>query len=805
MITHNLKIAWRNLMKYKMQNLVSAVALAVGMVTIAATHYVLGQMKLPGYCYESYGDRIHVMYLRELKDTTQLKDQNSLTAPQLSSDLLSALTDNGGMPSAEQLHVVDGWNPEYGQCRFYLPDSTYRFTAKRLFFMSPKRMHFCGYRSAITGERIPVLKPREVVLSETEARRIYGNHNPIGAEIKCQMSYPPHDELTFTVRDVYKTASFDDLEDKQLYVVYDEYMKGDAEHMSHTHVHVVLREGCTPEQLIEEANARLKPFRKEVSVHHSDMLMAALYHDKMPTRKVVTLISLFVLLSALVGFLKMQSQLFWMRRREVSLRNVHGASFRSLFALFATEALISVLAATAIGLCLAAWLTQTAEHYRLMYLEKYNLHEINLYPVIGFTALGIAVLSLIVVGIVLVRMRAERRSLASGLHRNAGHAMRTTMLGLQLTVCMVFIGCLVCMTQTVGKIRNIMNVPEDETRYKNSLVVNPVKFEQDEIKVMCERINEIEGIKLKIRYDETGCYLADEPDTRMVNGFEIYKKQYYTNVLQDTTYLAYWNRPIKWLLPPEERENSVLLEDSTYKEIMDKGYIVDGTIHLSDYPIQSVAGTFSILPYKKRQGHYNRTEILMKYDFRPGEYIFPTFIVEPEAGKYQQVKDDLEAMMNGINSTNVGPMVMNLRDYMAKDLIIFEVMERLAWMLAAICFVICLMGIWSSIALDTRSRQKEVAIRKVHGAKRKDIALLFGRLYLWLMGVAAVIAAPLLILFNKTLSGWSEMVSYNLPETSVRLPFILSAAVTALVTIVIISVHIRKVMKVNPAEIIAKE
>ena len=84
MITHNLKIAWRNLMKYKMQNLVSVVALAVGMVTIAATHYVLGHMNLPGYCYESYGDRIHVMDLRELKDTTQLKDRNSLTVPQLS-------------------------------------------------------------------------------------------------------------------------------------------------------------------------------------------------------------------------------------------------------------------------------------------------------------------------------------------------------------------------------------------------------------------------------------------------------------------------------------------------------------------------------------------------------------------------------------------------------------------------------------------------------------------------------------------------------------------------------------------------
>ena len=78
MITHNLKIAWRNLMKYKMQNLISAVALAVGMVTIAATHYVLGHMRLPGYCYEPYGDRTYVMELEELKDSAEEKDKKRL-------------------------------------------------------------------------------------------------------------------------------------------------------------------------------------------------------------------------------------------------------------------------------------------------------------------------------------------------------------------------------------------------------------------------------------------------------------------------------------------------------------------------------------------------------------------------------------------------------------------------------------------------------------------------------------------------------------------------------------------------------
>ena len=179
------------------------------------------------------------------------------------------------------------------------------------------------------------------------------------------------------------------------------------------------------------------------------------------------------------------------------------------------------------------------------------------------------------------------------------------------------------------------------------------------------------------------------------------------------------------------------------------------------------------------------------------------YIIEPEEGRYQQVMDDLKSMMQDINPRTVKTAVMNLRDFMAKDLIIFEVIERLAWILSAVCLIICLMGIWSSIALDTRSRQKEVAIRKVHGAKHTDIALLFGRLYLWLMVVATIFSAPFVGGFTTTLSMWIGGVigSYS-PARGVLLQ---AVGITALVTLTIISFHIRKVMKVNPAKIIAKE
>ena len=115
------------------------------------------------------------------------------------------------------------------------------------------------------------------------------------------------------------------------------------------------------------------------------------------------------------------------------------------------------------------------------------------------------------------------------------------------------------------------------------------------------------------------------------------------------------------------------------------------------------------------------------------------------------------------------------------------------------------MGIWSTIALDTRSRQKEVALRKIHGAKRGDIALLFGRLYLWLIGVASVIAIPVGILFNQILQDWGRQEFIPPHLISPVMPLLLSICLTTLVILLVVSLHVRTVMKQNPAEIIAKE
>ena len=130
-------------------------------------------------------------------------------------------------------------------------------------------------------------------------------------------------------------------------------------------------------------------------------------------------------------------------------------------------------------------------------------------------------------------------------------------------------------------------------------------------------------------------------------------------------------------------------------------------------------------------------------------------------------------------------------------------MKTIAWILGAVSIIICAMSIYSTIALDTRSRRKEVAIRKVHGAMRRDIYRLFGRLYFILIVLALFIAIPGAILFNQMMDG---IMQGSVDATlSPVIPCILGSLVIIILIALIVGWHIRKVMKVECDEMIVKE
>ena len=218
-LLHNLKIAYRNLMKYKFQNLVSVLALAVGMVTLAATHFVMKHFGNPAICDEPYFDRTYEMSFVKLHHEALAPNPedgsvafNTQTI-RILEDIHTALTSGGGMVGVEKLFYVDDQNGS-SQIIIEFPDSTERRMDMRYCFTMPEYLNFRGARSALTGEKIPVLNNDKAVLSETLAKFIFGDKNPVGIKIHHERFNVEEERVvidTYTVIDVVKTMSTNDI------------------------------------------------------------------------------------------------------------------------------------------------------------------------------------------------------------------------------------------------------------------------------------------------------------------------------------------------------------------------------------------------------------------------------------------------------------------------------------------------------------------------------------------------------------------------------------------------------------------
>ncbi|MCF0189455.1 MAG: hypothetical protein HUK04_08210, partial [Bacteroidaceae bacterium] len=66
LFVHNLKIAVRNLLKYKLQTVISVLSIAVGIVTLAFAHSVMERVTLPTIYHQPYYDRTYRVSLDSL-------------------------------------------------------------------------------------------------------------------------------------------------------------------------------------------------------------------------------------------------------------------------------------------------------------------------------------------------------------------------------------------------------------------------------------------------------------------------------------------------------------------------------------------------------------------------------------------------------------------------------------------------------------------------------------------------------------------------------------------------------------------
>lgn len=796
MLLHNLKVALRNILKYKVQTLGSILSLAIGMVTLATVHSFLQNFRMASINHEPYYDRVYNLRF------DSIQKRQSEKSIHINGDIVRAVKANGGPRCIEQGPYAPNGMLTGGWAEFTLSGKTRRKMPLDAVPLDRNYPNFVGIRSAITGEKIKVLGPHDAIINEKQAKQIFGDKNPVGASIRLNKSYGNYQ---LRLVDVYQDLSLTELNMSSSALFYSpwELEDMDPEQFYAVNLYVVLKEGCTPQQLKAEVNSRLKPLGLKVKTEKLKDRLSEEYSTVAIACSITYLIGSLILLAAIIGFLRMQTQLFWMRRREISLRITNGATRLQLFSMFATEVVMIVLVAYLVAVLMGAWICDylAKPQFAEITSELGTISHLYLYSLV--IGLVVMMLCLAIIWIVLSRICKHSQALESGMRRSHNHWFRNTMLGVQVMISMFFLGVTFCLLCWVGKMADFNHIPDDERAYKQSLFLQTNAAEN--VQRLRDKLIHLPQVERWIPYSY-GFWKVNELAENEEFSKAVWKDDLfvsYSNVTNykiqmtsDTSYLDFFKIKVNWK-PKANRKKCILVNEELYKLMRQYHVAPNDILTVDEMDSYQIAGTFQSVPYEGSM----KTDIYSFIVIDPKEAYGAThYILVAKPGEYKEMQVAVDRTIQKLEPAVVKPMSSNLRYYMAREMFALEILQNIAWILAIVSLAICLISIFSTVMLDTQTRKKEVAIRKVNGALTRDITKLFGRTYLVITLIAMVFAVVAMLLFHIVLSKMFDMVEIN-PV----FPIILSIVIVIGFIAAIIACQVRKIMKVDPSEILAKE
>ena len=796
MLLHNLKVALRNILKYKVQTLGSILSLAIGMVTLATVHSFLQNFRMASINHEPYYDRVYNLRFDSIQNR---QSENSI---RINGDIVRAVKANGGPRCIEQGPYAPNGMLTGGWAEFSLNGNTKRKMQLDAVPLDRHYPNFIGIRSAITGEKIKVLGPHDAIINEKQAKQIFGDKNPVGASIRLRKSYGNYQ---LRLVDVYQDLSLTELDISISALFYSpcELEDMDSNQFNAGNLYVVLKEGCTPQQLKAEVNGRLKPLGLKVKTEKLKDRLSEEYSSVAIACSITYLIGSLILLAAIIGFLRMQTQLFWMRRREISLRITNGATRLQLFSMFATEVVMIVLGAYLVAVLMGAWICDylARPQFAEITSELGTVSHLYLYSLV--IGLVVMMLCLAIIWIVLSRICKHTQALESGMRRSHNHWFRNTMLGVQVMISMFFLGVTFCLLCWVGKMADFNHIPDDERAYEQSLYLQTNAAENGPR--LRDKLIHLPQVERWIPYSWGVLQVNELAENEVFSKaawqgdpYASYNNvtSYKIRITSDTSYLDFFKIKVNWK-PKANRKKCILVNEELYKHMRQYHVAPNDILTVDEMDSYQIAGTFQSIPY---QGSF-KIDIYSFIVIDPKEAYGAThYILVAKPGEYKEMQVAVDRMIQKLEPAVVKPMSSNLRDYMARSMFALEILQNIAWILAIVSLAICLISIFSTVMLDTQTRKKEVAIRKVNGALTKDITKLFGRTYLVITLIAMVFAVVAMLLFHIVLGQMFEMVEIN-----PAFPIILSVVIVVGFIAAIIACQVRKIMKVDPSEILAKE
>lgn len=787
MIKHCLKIAIRNLVKYKVQSAVSILGLAVGFVCFSLSLYWI-HYEMTYDHFRQDADRIYMVRTNDEYTEGKISTRVSYS---LAAYLAQHFPD---IAVAAPFHLISeriSVNDKYQDAVFSSADSAW--------------MNLMDIR-IIKGNRNFMLPKdnAEIAITEEAAKKWFRTEDPIGKEVKM-------------LRRTKKICAIVQAENRHTNFPFD--FIGNPE-LGKTWWYITwsilikVKPDTDIEELESKINANLPAELKQVTLTRKTGIeriiltpLSKLHYAKdfrddkeagITFQYIIyfSIAGILIITCALINYLTLFINRMRVRQREMALRMIHGANIRSLVSLLTVEFLLLLACAVTTGFLLIEICFPS-----FIELTGIDTAKSSLY---GEAFLFIGLISLIIltaiIGLLYILYhRSLHLSLRYNTGRSTGTQLRRGSIVLQLFVCLSFIGCTVLINQQLDYLRH-------------------------------------RDLGLKIKNRGSFSVMGDMDYTPLIRKIkelpmitEVMQPDYYPIVSQLTAIGQFDNWegldipidtpvPVKLFLGKEDffrfYDITLLagewLDDlSTYEDII----INESLARRMGWSPQEAIGKHIIQSYITytivgvvKDCHYGAPTLPIPHTgFLVGEQMglmqrSAGILFKYKEGTWNECRKALEHLYQtecspeNILRLNSEEEVYN--NYLRSE----EMLTRLLSFASLVCILTAMFGIYSLVTLTCEQRRKEIAIRKVNGATVWSILYLFFREYLIMLCIAALFAFPITyVIIKQWILNYVRQVSIS------PLPFILILIGLALTVIAGISWRVWKAANENPAEVIKNE
>lgn len=789
MITHYLKVAIRNLLKYKTQNLISIVGLAVGLFCFCICFYISRFIASVDRCFENH-ERIAEIILTIPEEGRDISGVYGKIAPDLrKSEWTAAEAFTFVSYTQSKVFTITGTNDEQLPYKLTImeTDSLY----KRVF--TPK---------LITGSWEQASHTRNaIILTEQAAKLLFSTPaNAIGQTMILNTPRYNDAAVTYTVQAVIKdlpeNTSMNFMEKVDLLTLNDD----DGHEQSETnttgyYAYALLKDGQTTEQLdlqIKNTNYMFPMFGTTYPAKATPMEMDKNLTSMATMMSLITaIVGLLILLAASLNFFHFQTGNFLNRSREFGIRKILGNKTSGLFSMLFIQITVVILIATVISGCLI----ELASPFLELSIFRFSIQiekDALLLHLLQYMGMLLGITALVAAGISgYIRYATPQTSLHGYGKSNGKKRLRNTLLGIQFFISWLFIAMAVALylqsEKTTSSLFDTLTQKE-----KEEIISLPLKHEflkKEDKRIILDRISQHAGVK-DILATENGFTarvnaMYDSPDKKS------YKVVQFMNV--SSNFASFFHLDIEGRTTEQDEE---ILIGRDFADQYDENPIGKTLYdHSKAYTIVGIMENLNSYVYNDGFGKTNYPKAYMQND-NDNDFCY----IKCHSGQTEDVQAWIGQVLKEIYPANMETRTKTFLDEIKESQDFENKLKDIILFFSIVCLIITLLGVYSAITLDTERRQKEVAIRKVNGAGLKEIILLFARLYIWVLGISATIALPIVYLIIQQ---WKQMYLVFFNDGILYWGGIL-LGVTSITALTVIF-RILKVARINPASIIKNE